>query len=88
MDSSPAAVETEGPDEPTVEARIEAWVRIVSSLVALVWLLDEATHGEISTQIAYRVRQLRARWRREAEIRKEARRVIFDATVTVEEAGQ
>ena len=86
---APSAVVLDLPtvgDGVLLEDRLLTCVRIVSELVALVWLLDIASHGQLAYKAKYRWAQLRAKVEQEKQIRRAARHALFEATRIVESA--
>ena len=73
---------------PTVEDRIWTWVRIASEVVAVIWMIDIATHGEASRNLRYQWLHWKARQDWEKRFRIATKYVIFEAVRILEEASK
>jgi hypothetical protein len=73
--------------EPVLlEDRILTWTRVAAEIVTLIWVLDVATHGDLTNQIKYRVREWKLRRDTERQIQSGARHVLFEAVYIIDSA--
>jgi hypothetical protein len=88
VDATPSRPDTsDKPEEPaTFEDRMVVWLQIFSGVVAVLWMIDEATHGEMSEQAKYRWRRWRARHKQEQRVRLAAAHAVFEAMRIVDSA--
>lgn len=73
---------------PTFEDRVWTWVRIASELVAVVWMIDLATHGDFSRDVRYQWNSWKARRDWQKRFRLATQYMIFEAVRILEEGRQ